>query len=150
MRNIEAAYKEVVGVAPDRRSLDAMMRAGRVMKLRDDDAFWLIIIALEAQHAGVTKALAEAKNLAEAAKAAGEDARRGADLIKKIVVDGGPWLQKAVQDSALGVSDELNGAIKDAAVRASKGIVDATQQVATGACSDLKAELAAAGADAVE
>jgi hypothetical protein len=146
MRNIEDAYKEVVGVAPDRRSLDAMMRAGRVMKLRDDDAFWLIIIALEAQHAGVTKALAEAKNLAEAAKAAGEDARRGADLIKKIVENGGPWLQKAVQDSAFGVSTELNKGIDDAVVRAFTKMLNDTHKVATDACSKINA----AGGDAVE
>jgi hypothetical protein len=101
---IESVFKEINGTAPDQKSIDKIMRAGRLLKLLDHDAFWLVLIAFEGQQAEVAKAMARAANLADITKTAAANTSAAAGAIRKILIEGAPWLGKAVQDAVQSAS----------------------------------------------
>ena len=127
---IESLFKELAGTAPDRKSVDKIMHAGRAMKLPDHDAFWLVLVAFEAQQAEVARTLSEARGLAGAANTAASNAGAAAGQIRDILIKSAPWLEKKVQDAAFLGSGELTGAIGSAAADAANTILASTQEAA--------------------
>jgi hypothetical protein len=148
--DIKAVYEELTGTAPDRQSVDKIMRAGRVMRLLDHDAFWLVMVAWESQQAEVARSMRAATNLTEVTQEAAAKTNAAAETIRKVLKEGGPWLSKKIQEAALGVSGELTGAIGDAAGRGANTIVTATEKVAAAARSELASSFETAGRQAAD
>jgi hypothetical protein len=148
--DIKTVYKELTGTAPDQNSVDKIMRAGRVMRLLDHDAFWLVMVAWESQQAEVARSMRAATNLTEVAQDAAAKTSAAVETLRTVLKEGGPWLSKKVQEAALGVSGELTGAIGNAAGKRANTIVTATEKAAAGARSDVASSLETAGRQAAD
>jgi hypothetical protein len=148
--NIKDLYKDINGSAPDRKSVEKIKQAALQLKLEDHDAFWLVLIVFEGQQAEVAKAMTVAANLADVVSKAAVETTEGAAAIRKTLIEGAPWLAKSVQDAALNVSNELTGAIGDAAGKGATAIVTATESAAADAGYGVACGLEKAGRQAAE
>lgn len=122
LADIETAYQEIAGFAPDQDAINRIRRAGRVLRLQDSDSGWLLLITLEAHGAAVRTTLDAAAALAATAGAAATDAGKAANAIAREVSRAAPTLGKAIQDAAIDVGRDVRGNIDQATAAASKSI----------------------------
>ncbi|HQT62068.1 MAG: MobE [Acidiphilium sp. 37-67-22] len=127
--DIETAYREIAGFAPDQDAINRIRSAGRVLRLQDQDSGWLLLITLEAHNAAIRNTLDAASTLAAAAGAAAGDAGKAASAIAREISRAGPTLAKSIQDTAIEVGRDLRGSI-DQATGAAKDTI--TETIATG------------------
>lgn len=129
MADIETAYREIAGFAPDQEAINRIRSAGRVLRLQDHDSGWLLLITLEAHNAAIRNTLDAASTLAAAAGTAASDAGKAASAIAREIGRAGPILAKSIQDAAIEVGRDLRGSI-DQATGAAKDTITTT--IATG------------------
>jgi hypothetical protein len=146
--DIETLFTNINGTAPNPKSLAKIKEAGLQLRLEDHDAFWLILIAFEGQQSEVAKAMSATTDLAFMATKAAVETNEGAAAIRKIMEEGAPSLAKTIQEVALNVSDELTGAIGDAAGKGATAIVTGMQNAAADARSVVSIDVIKAGRQA--
>ena len=127
--NIETAYCEIAGFAPDQDAINRIRSAGRVLRLQDQDSGWLLLITLEAHNAAIRNTLDAASTLAAAAAGAAGDAGKAATAIAREINRAGPTLAKSIQDAAIEVGRDLRGSIDQATGAAKDNI---TETIAAG------------------
>ncbi|BAJ83171.1 hypothetical protein ACMV_P3_00220 (plasmid) [Acidiphilium multivorum AIU301] len=127
--DIETAYREIAGFAPDQEAINRIRSAGRILRLQDQDSGWLLLITLEAHNAAIRNTLDAASTLAAAAGTAAADAGKAATAIAREIGRAGPTLAKSIQNAALEVGRDLRGSI-DQATGAAKDTIAET--IATG------------------
>lgn len=93
--NLERVYRELLGVEPTEKEIEAAVHLGYVLRLGDGDPLWHILLTQQhfasitaAAHQKLSKDISHVENLLQAIKKASLDAQGDANLLPK------SWLSK--------------------------------------------------------